>query len=308
MTRVVAAKALRALVSLWLVTIAIFTLGRLSGDPVRLMLPPDATAADAVALREKLGLDESVVMQYLKFIGGVLHGDLGESIRYGAPAGQLIASRLPNTLALAVVAILIALCVGIPVGVLAASRPGGWWDRVARTVALAGQSIPPFAIGIVLVLVFAVHWQIFPTGDVRGPASYVLPAITLGGFATAAITRISQSSTRDALESPYVVVARSKGLPERVVLFRHALRNAGTAILTISALQLVLFANGAVIVESIFNWPGIGLLTFDAATGRDYPLLQAIVVVTATITIAVNLLVDVAYAVIDRRISHVAHA
>jgi peptide/nickel transport system permease protein len=301
-------KFFRSIATLWIVTIVIFGLARISGNPVTLMLPTDATPADARALTERLGLNHSYFDQYLRFIWQLLHGNLGTSIQYGTSVGSLIFHSLPNTLLLALAAIIFALVVALPLGVLAANRPTGVADHLARGTSLLGQSVPPFVIGIVLVLVFAVHLHLFPASGKSGFSSIVLPAITLGGFATAAITRMTRSSTRDALASPYIIFARSKGLPERIILFRHALRNAATSILTMTALQFVLFANGVIVVEMIFNWPGMGLLTYNAANGRDFPLIQGIVIVTAIVTITVNLLVDVAYALIDRRITHVSNA
>jgi peptide/nickel transport system permease protein len=308
MLRLILGKLVRAVISLWVVTVVIFILSRVGGSPVTLLLPADATRADANALTQKLGLNHSLIDQYWRFFTGMLHGDFGTSIQYGTPVTTLIAQRLGNTLLLAATAIIFALLIAVPLGLLAARRPRGLWDRLARGVALTGQSLPPFVVGIVLVLVFAVHWRLLPTGNKTGAESFILPAITLCGFATAAITRVTYASVREALDAPYVLVARSKGLPEWLILCRHALKNAATAILTMTALQLVLFANGAIVVETIFNWPGIGLLTYNAAIGRDYPVIQAIVVASAAITIAVNLLVDFAYTLIDQRISHAASA
>jgi peptide/nickel transport system permease protein len=297
-------RIVRACISLWIVTIVTFVLSRASGDPVRLMVAFDATEEDIALRRRQLGLDGSILDQYLRFLGGLLRGDLGTSIRFDVPARELIMDRLGNTLPLAVLAIIVASAVAVPIGVLAAHRPRGIASRVASFGSLAGQSIPTFVVGTMLVLMFAIYLPIFPTSNKGGLTSYVLPTLTLAWFATAAITRITRSSVREALDSPYVVAARSKGLPTRSVLFRHALRNAGSGILTVVALQLVLFANGAAVVETIFNWPGIGSLTVQAAFARDFPLVQAIVVFTASITIAVNLLTDISYSIIDRRITH----
>lgn len=303
MLRYFALKVLRGAVTLLVVTVVVFWLSRATGDPVRLMVSADATDADVAAIREQLGLNRSLVHQYWEFLTRLLHGDMGTSIRFGVPNRELITDRLGNTLELALAALLIAVCVAVPAGVLAARRPGGWVERLTNVGVLLGQSVPTFVVGTLLVLVLSVHWQVFPPANKGSLSSFVLPAITLAWFATAAITRITRSSVTHELASPYVTAARSKGLAERSILFRHALRNAGTSILTMIALQLVLFANGAVVVETIFNWPGIGQLTVQAAFARDFPLIQALVVFTATITIVVNLVTDVAYTLIDRRIS-----
>lgn len=302
MVRFIARRLLQAFVSLLGVTLVVFLLSRATGDPASLLIPIDATESERAAFRAELGLDDPLPVQYLSFLGDLARGDLGESIKLGAPASELIANRLPNSFVLAACAMGFASVVGVTIGVLAARRPGGWADRVSSLVALLGQSIPTFWVGLMGVLLFAVTWRIFPPSDFDEPLSLVLPALTLGWFTTATMARISRSSMREALDSQYVVVARSKGLSERLVVARHALRNSFVSILTMGAVQFVLLLNGAVVTEKIFNWPGVGSLMVDAAFARDFPLVQALVLVAAALVIGVNFLMDVAYASIDPRI------
>lgn len=295
-------RLLQSLATFAFVAAIIFGLSRITGDPISLMLPLEAGPAEREALRRSLGLDRSIAVQFVGFLSDLSRLELGHSFHFNRPVLDLIVARLPNSFKLATTAMCLAVIGGIPVGVAAARRPGGIADRLARGFAVAGQSVPTFVVGILLILVFAVRVRWFPVGNVGGWRHYVLPAITLGWFSTAALVRISRSSMREALSSQYVTVARSKGLPERLIITRHALRNALTAILSLTALQYILIVNGAVITETIFNWPGIGLLMVEAAFTRDYALIQGLVIFAALITIVVNLATDLLYARIDSRI------
>lgn len=295
-------RILQAVVSLFFVALLVFVLSRLSGDPVALMLPPEATAAEQQVLREQLGLNHPLVWQFLRFLGALLRGDLGTSFRFNHPVVDMLVDRFPNSLLLATAAMAFATFVGIPVGIVAARYSGSVIDRLARSLAVAGQSIPTFVVGVVLVLVFAVELHWLPTSGSGSVAHLILPAITLGWFSTAAMTRMTRSSTIEALGSTYVTVARAKGLREGLILFRHALPNALTAILSLASLQFVILASGAVITEAIFNWPGIGLLMVEGAFSRDYALVQGVVVLAAFMTVMVNLVTDILYTMIDPRI------
>jgi len=297
MTKYVVVRILQALCSLVVVAILVFFLSRLTGDPVSLMLSPEASA-----LRQQLGLDQPIFLQLADFLWSTLRGDLGTSFRFNRPVTALLLARFPYSLLLAGAAISIAIAIGLPVGVLAARNPGGAVDRIARTVAVSGQSIPTFVVGVVLVLVFAIQLRVLPTGGTGSVAHLVLPALTLGWFSAAAITRMARSSTLEALGSNYVTVARAKGLRDRTILFRHALPNALTSIMSLASLQFVMLASGAVITEAIFDWPGIGLLMVQGAFARDYALVQGVVILAAILTISVNLLTDLLYMRIDPRI------
>jgi len=302
MTKYVVVRILQALCSLVVVAILVFFLSRLTGDPVSLMLSPEASAGERAALRQQLGLDQPIFLQLADFLWSTLRGDLGTSFRFNRPVTALLLARFPYSLLLAGAAISIAIAIGLPVGVLAARNPGGAVDRIARTVAVSGQSIPTFVVGVVLVLVFAIQLRVLPTGGTGSVAHLVLPALTLGWFSAAAITRMARSSTLEALGSNYVTVARAKGLRDRTILFRHALPNALTSIMSLASLQFVMLASGAVITEAIFDWPGIGLLMVQGAFARDYALVQGVVILAAILTISVNLLTDLLYMRIDPRI------
>lgn len=303
MTRYVVTRIGQAAISLLVVAVVVFLLSRISGDPVEMMLPVEASAAEQQALRQQLGLDSPLVVQFATFMADLARGDLGRSFRFNAPVLDLLLQRAPSSLLLAFAAIAIALAVGLPVGVLAAQRPGSLLDRVARTLAVAGQSIPTFVVGVVLVLLVSVEWRLLPSSGSGSWRHLVLPAATLGWFSTAAIARMARSSMLEALHANYVTVARAKGLPERVVVARYALPNALTTIISLSALQFVILASGAVITEAIFDWPGIGLLMVQGAFARDYALVQGVVILAAFTTVIVNLLADILYALADPRIT-----
>lgn len=297
-------RAGESIISLVGVTLLVFALSRATGDPVRLMLGTEGTPDQIAAMREQLGLNRSLPAQYWHFVSNLVQGDFGDSIKYRRPSLEMIADRFPSSVVLALAAMTIAATVGITVGVLSARRPGGLMDGGGRFIALMGQSVPTFWVGLLLVLLFSLTWQFFPPSGNKGLTSVVLPAVTLGWYSTAALLRVTRSSMRDALDSQYIVTARSKGLSERVVLGRHALKNSIVAILSMGALQFVLLLNGAMVTEKIFNWPGVGSLMVEAAFARDYALIQAVVVVAAILVIVVNLLTDIAYAVIDPRIRY----
>jgi peptide/nickel transport system permease protein len=295
-------RLVEALASLLGVSVLIFLLSRATGNPVPMLVGPEATQGQIDAMEDKLGLSDPLPVQYLRFLNQLLHGDLGFSLRFNEPSTKLIGESLYNTFILAVCAIAFALVVGVTIGMLASRKPGGLVDRFGRTVALAGQSVPPFLVGLLVILLFAEILGVLPASNFNGPASLVLPAFTLGWFSTAALLRITQSSMRDSLDSHYITVARAKGLSERRVVGVHALRNSFVAIASVGALQFVLLLNGAVVTETLFNWPGIGQLIVQAAFARDYALVQGIVIVAAAATIFVNLMTDLAYAFFDPRI------
>lgn len=302
MLRFVVRRTRDAVFSLLGVTVIVFLLARSTGDPTNVLVAIDATADERAAARSQFGLDRPLHIQYWTFIKQVARGDLGESLRLRTDNLELIRDRLPNSFLLAACAIFFASLIGVLIGILAARRPAGIADRGASLLALLGQSVPTFWVGVMLVFVFAISWGLLPASGLRGPSSVVLPAITLGWFSTATMLRVTRSSMREALDSQYVVVARSKGLSERLVVGRHAFRNSIISVLTMGAVQFVLILNGAVVTEKVFNWPGMGSLVVDAAFARDFPLVQAVVLVAATLVVIVNLLVDLAYAALDPRI------
>lgn len=302
MGRYAVLRLVQSIASIIVVEIVVFFISRLSGDPTSALLGPEASPQERAVLRHELGLDLSLPSQFWLFVRHTATFDFGRSFYYNAPVTQLLWQRLPNTIYLAVVAIVVAIIAGLAIGVFGAARPGGLIDIGGRGLAVLGQSVPTFVSGLLLILVFAVSLRLVPSGGKGSWDSVVLPAVTLAWFSTAALARISRSSMREALTSQYVTVARSKGVRERYVLFRHALRNSLTTILSLGALQFVVLVNGAVITESVFNWPGIGQLLVQGSFARDYPLIQGLVLFTALATIVINLVTDLLYAKIDPRI------
>ena len=300
--RFLGAKLAWAAVTLLLALTFAFILGRASGDPVVSILGPFATPAQVAALQQELGLDRPRLNQYASYMGDTVRGDLGVSLQYFVPNTELITSRLGNSVRLIGLGMLIAILTGLPLGIIAALKEGTVWDRLASGVALVGQSVPIFWFGLVLVLVFAVKWGILPAGQEGGLKHLILPATTLSLYPAAHIARLTRSAMAEVLHEPYIAAARARGIRPLLVVGRHALRNASPPILTVTALQAGALLSGAVAVEYVFSWPGLGLLAIDAVNFRDATLVQAIVVVGAVTFVALNLIVDVLYGIIDPRI------
>jgi peptide/nickel transport system permease protein len=301
-TRFVLKRCLYALGSLFILSVTIFVLIRLTGDPATLLAAPDAKEADLQAIRVQLGLDRSWPVQYAHFVGGALRGDFGTSLYYRVPAGALYWQRLPASLQLAAVAMAISLLVGLSVGILAAVNVGRWWDRVGKLIALLGLSMPSFWLGLLLIYFFSVYLHWLPTSG-RGTAAHLLmPAVALSGYFTAAHMRLTRSSMLDVLDSEYVKLARLKGLPESRVLIKHAFKNALIPVVTLAGINLVLMINVAVVVETVFAWPGIGRLLYEGIEFRDFPVVQTVVLLGGVMVIVANLTVDILYAWIDPRI------
>jgi ABC-type dipeptide/oligopeptide/nickel transport system permease component len=275
----------------------------LSGDPIALMFQSGvADPAQMASLRHQLGLDQSLLVQFLHFLRGVLAGDLGSSLRFRRPNSEIIFGRLPATLLLTVAAMTFAIGVAVPTAIVSAIRPRSPLAFLGRMVVLIGQSVPLFWLGILLVLMFTVKLRWLPAaGNVR-PGSLIMPALTLGLYPMARIARTLRASLRDALEREYMVTARAKGLSERQAVLAHALRNAALPVLTVIGLQFGTLLGGAIVTETIFSWPGIGLLSIQAVQARDLPLVRAIIVVVSVMLITVNLLTDIAYAWLNPRV------
>lgn len=284
------------------VSVVVFLILHLTGDPALLLLPPDATAEDIVKFRRAMGFDDPVAAQYLRFLKGALRGDFGESLRHGEPAMGLVLERLPATFELAGAGLLLALCLAIPAGIVSAVRRNTTVDYVSTVVALLGQAMPTFWLGIMLILIFSVRLNWLPSSG-RGDLEHlILPAITLGLFTTARITRLTRSGMLEALGQDYIRTARAKGVSEPPVVWKHALRNASIPIVTIVGIELGTLLGGSVITETIFAWPGVGRLSVQAIFNRDYPVVQAAVFLLAGTFVIVNLLVDVVYTYLDPRI------
>jgi ABC-type dipeptide/oligopeptide/nickel transport system permease component len=274
----------------------------LTGDPAALMLPPDASRAEIAAFRHAMGFDDPAIVQYVRYVTHAATGDFGTSLRFQQPVLRLIGERLPATALLAVAALGWSTLLGFVFGVVAAARQGGILDFLVRLVALSGQAVPVFWLGLLLILVVSLDWRLLPTGGYGTAAHLVLPAISLGAYYMSAVTRLVRVSLIEALGEDYVRTARAKGLTELRVVVRHALRNALIPVITVQAMQFAALLGGALITEIIFAWPGIGRLAVQAIQNRDFPLVQAVVLLAATVFVLVNLLVDLTYAALNPRV------
>ncbi len=284
------------------VSAVVFGLLQLSGDPAALLLPPDVGAGELQRFRRAMGFDDPLPVQFGRFLRGAAVGDFGQSLRHGEPAMGLVLERMPATVTLAFTAIAVAVLAAVPLGVVAAVRHGSWFDRAAMGAALVGQSMPVFWVGIMLILFFAVRWRWLPAFGTGTPAHLVLPAVTLAGFLVARIARLTRAGMVEVLREDYVRTARAKGFREAAVVWKHALKNAALPLVTIIGLDLGSLLGGAVITETVFAWPGVGRLAVQAIANRDFPVVQAAVFAFGTIFVAVNLLVDLSYAVLDPRV------
>jgi len=291
-----------ALVVLFLVATVAFLLVRISGDPLALLLPPDATAEQSAQLAAQLGLDRSMWAQYVDYLGGLIHLDLGRSIYYDEPVVQLIGERLPATALLAVAALAIALVVAVPAGIVSAVRRGSAADSGIGVAVLVGQSVPAFWSGIVLILLFAVTLRVLPAAGYGSVANLVLPAVTLSIYSLAVIARLLRTSLIEVMSSDFVRTARAKGAGPTRIVVAHGLRNAALPVVTVIGLELGSLLGGAILTEQVFSWPGIGRLAVEAITNRDFPLVQGTVLFFAVVFVIVNLLVDLSYSVLDPRV------
>ena len=304
MQRYILRRLLQGVVLLFVLALIVFALARVTGNPADLMLPDDASAEDRADLMRTLGLDRPLHEQLLTFLGGAVRGDLGRSIRYRKPAVEVFFERLPNTLTLVPLALVSAVLVSIPLGLLAAVYRGRALDRVCSAVAVLGIATPSFWLGIVLIYVFSITLGWLPSARMGGPAHYVLPVITLSAFLVAGMMRLVRSSVLEVLDSEFVKLARIKGLSSTVVLWKHCLRNALIPVVTLFGVFFALLVTGAIVTETVFAWPGVGRLAYEAVIFRDYPLLQAVILLKAIIVLSVNLAVDVLYAYLDPRVRY----
>jgi ABC-type dipeptide/oligopeptide/nickel transport system permease component len=291
-----------SLLSLFVLSVTIFLFVRVSGDPATLLVEPGASPDDIAAIHHQFGLDRPLLVQYAIFMASLLHGDLGQSFYYRTPVWELYMSRLPNSLLLASVAMLFSLLVGIPSGVLASVTVGRFWDSAGKMFALLGLSLPSFWVGLVLILFFSVYLGWLPSSGAGTPLHLIMPAFALGWYFAASHMRLTRSSMLEVLGSEYIKLARLKGLPQRLVIAKHAFKNALIPVLTLAGINLVIMVNVAVVVETVFAWPGIGRLLYEGITFRDFPVVQGVVVMGGAMIIMVNFVVDILYAVIDPRI------
>jgi peptide/nickel transport system permease protein len=282
----------------------VFVLVHVSGDPLVMLLPMDASPADRDRLAVAYGLDQPLPVQYVTYLGRAVRGDLGMSLRFREPAFQLVLDRLPATLQLGGLALLIALAIAGPAALVGALRPNGRLDAVFSLLALVGQAIPTFWLGLLLIMVVAVQWRLLPTSGRGGPEHLVLPAIALSAYSAALLARVLRSSLLDIVGRDYIRTARAKGLRETVVIRRHALKNALIPAVTIVGLQLGNLFGGAVITETVFAYPGMGLLAVQAISNQDFPVVQAFVVVVSSVVVLASLATDVVYTLLDPRIRY----
>jgi peptide/nickel transport system permease protein len=295
-------RLLQSLVVLLGVSFVVFAILHLTGDPALVLLPPDASVEDVRRFREVMGFNDPFFVQYGRFLKGALQGDFGLSVRHGEPAFSLVIERMPATFELAGAALVLALCLAIPAGIVSAVRRNTALDYLATVVALFGQSLPTFWLGIMLILLFSVQFHLLPSSG-RGTLEHlILPAVTLGLFTTARITRLTRSGMLEVLNQDYIRTARAKGVSNPPVVWKHALKNAAIPIVTIVGIELGTLLGGSVITETIFAWPGVGRLSVQAIANRDYPVVQAAVFLLASTFVLVNLLVDVVYTYLDPRI------
>ena len=293
---------LQSLLVLLGVSFVVFGILFLTGDPALVLLPPDASAEDVTKFRETMGFNDPFFVQYGRFLFGALRGDFGQSVRHGEPAFDLVMERMPATFELSGAALAIALCLAIPAGIVSAVRRNTVLDYVSTVVALLGQSMPTFWLGIMLILLFSVQLNLLPSSGRGGWQHMLLPAVTLGLFTTARITRLTRSGMLEVLNQDYIRTARAKGVANPPVVWKHALKNAAIPIVTIVGIELGTLLGGSVITETIFAWPGVGRLSVQAIYNRDYPVVQAAVFMLAATFVLVNLVVDVLYTYLDPRI------
>jgi ABC-type dipeptide/oligopeptide/nickel transport system permease component len=293
-----------AVLSLLLLSLTIFLFVRLTGDPAVLLVEPGASKADLEAIRAQLGLDRPIWVQYGQFMSSLVRGDLGHSFYYRTPVLELYLSRLPYSLLLAAAAMAFSLLVGIPSGILAAVRVNQWWDSAGKIFSLLGLSLPSFWVGLVMILFFSVYLGWLPSSGSGTALHVVMPAFALGWYFAAAHMRLTRSSMLEVLGSEYVKLARLKGLSEALVIGKHAFKNALIPVLTLAGINLVVMVNVAVVVETVFAWPGVGRLLYEGISFRDFPVVQATVLIGGAMIVIVNFLVDILYAVIDPRIRY----
>ena len=284
------------------ITLVVFVVLHLSGDPVQLMVPPTASQAEVDALRQKMGFNDPIYLQYYRFLINIIHGDFGESYYYNEPAMKIVLERFPATVELSFSAMLIALLVAIPSGIISAVNRNGGIDAFIRLFALMGQCIPSFWLGIIFILLFSVNLHWLPTGGNNGIASLILPAVTLGMFSAASITRVLRSSMIEILGKEFIIVAWAKGLPQKVVILKHAFKNAFSSMMTIVGMQFAGLLGGSVIIETVFAWPGVGRLIVQSIVNNDFMVVEATVMLLASIFVLINFVVDILYCIINPRV------
>ena len=295
-------RSFQSIIALFLLSIIVFGVVRLTGDPSYLLIDESASEEQRLEIRKGLGLDRPLVVQYGIYVGNFLQGDLGRSVRGRTPVKDLLADRLMPSVKLAGFAVLIILVTAIPLGVIAAVKKGTMIDSAAKVVAVLGQSLPSFWLGIIFIEIFAVQLDLLPAQGMGGISHYILPGITLSLFLVAGVMRLLRSSMLDVLDSEYIKLARIKGLSENRVIWKHAVRNSLIAVVTFGGTYVAALITLAILVEVVFAWPGLGRMVFNGIINRDFPVVQTLVILTGALVIGVNLLVDILYAYLDPRV------
>lgn len=304
MSRYIVERSLQAIAVLFAVSIGVFVLMYLSGDPVSTMIPLDARPADVASIKAHFGLDQPLHIQYMLFVRNALHGDLGDSFMYRRDSLDLVLQRLPATFILAVTSLTVAVAVAVPLGIISATRKGTVVDALATSISLLAISTPRFWLGILLILLFADRLRWLPPSGRDSPSSLILPAVTMAASQVGMITRLLRRCMLEVLSKGYVTTARAKGLKERSVTYRHALRNALIPTVTVIGLSLGTLIGGSIIIETVFAWPGVGWLMNEAINHRDLPLIRAAVLVMAIVITIINFVVDVSYSYLDPRVRY----
>ena len=305
MSRYILSRVIQGLITLWVVSLIVFLSTRLVGDPAAVLLPPEASSeAEYQRARARLGLDKPITTQYGIFIRGAVKGDFGDSIRDGRPTRKILFERLPATLQLAATGMFLAVVIGIPLGILSAVKRNSPFDLLAKLFAIVGMAAPQFWVAIMLILVFGAIFKVLPTFGRGGIDHFILPSFVLAWSLIAGMMRLGRSSMLEILDSEYIKFARVKGLSETMVLWKHAVRNALIPLLTFSGISLAGLLNGAIVVEVIFAWPGLGRLMLDGVLARDFPIVQAAVLASAFFYVLTALVVDILYSYVDPRIRY----
>ena len=304
MGRFLIIRLVQAVMALVLLSMLVFVLSRIIGNPLDIMLPPDSPPEVKARLTESMGLNKPLYIQYLTYMKQLMRGDLGKSVRSRETVTESLRARLPASLSLAAVAMVFTVVMAFPLGMLAAVKRGTPLETIAKILALSGQSLPAFWVGILLIHLFSLKLDWLPPSGSGGPTHYIMPAFTMSLFVVAGVSRLLRTGLLEVLDSEFVRFARSKGVSERSIFWKHALRNSLVPVLGFAGVYLSIFVTMGVVVEVVFAWPGVGRLAFNAIFLRDYPLIQGVVLLTGVIVIAVNLVVDLLYAVVDPRIRY----
>ena len=299
-------RVLRGVVTVWLITLFIFVLLRLQGNPIQYMASVQMTPENRARLERIYGFDQPIHIQYFRFVSNILGGEFGPSVRWGQrDAFDIMITRVPATVQLVGTSLVFSMALGLVFGILSAIRPGGKADRVIRVLAIAGQSMPAYSLGLLLILLFSVYFRWLPSAgglDRVGLKGLIMPVITIAWFLVAANTRLTRSALLTALDSDYVLTLRARGLPQRIVIWKHALRNAALPVISLFAVNFAYLIGGAVVTEAVFAWPGVGRLLVEAIFARDFSIVQAVVFFSAILIVSTNVLVDLAYAWLDPRV------